>query len=691
MSLARPRSVLLSLASLLAPLAGQDPPPPPGGFGVVPSPDHDVTWSDGFRTKMDLYGPNAAPPATGWPAVMVIHGGGGHRKLPEVVSACMGLASAGYLTFAYDVRGDGDTPVWNPGFPHPITNERKLIDAAESFGLARGFAPAGVFDLARLGATGFSQGGSHATEAAAWSGRALPADPSGAVPYVTHYPVVLAVCPENNNLDAVQKSMPGGVLANDEFIDDMPPTDPLLLRLNAGDYAGAFAGLSGSFGAGTLPLMRTSIVPMFAMYAWQDFKHQLNPGVDAMPTLLPGVPRRLLLTTGGHTTPKNRVERALLDELQRRWFDRFLKGRRNGVELETYCEVAVQADEPAHTDLGSHWAHRQSAVWPPAVPRTAWYLRAGGVLSPSAATAPELGPLFQHRVRPGYDLLAYVQARASKNPSRLVGNMSLVEHVFETAPLPVEAEVFGRVHVELVVDDTTGTTQISVELQHVDPNGTVQHVTIGAGGVRGAGAGRHTLAFDLGDIAHRIPAGHRLRATVRNMALHRPPSYQRIRFAPYFTDTDTTIAIEPGAASRLEIPLRAVGPTLVPRIGAASVASGIAHAMTLDGGSARAGRPYFAFLSASGEAPGLSLPGFPHLPLNLDAWTSLGIALQNSAAFPSFAGLLDAQGRAAPAVNVPAGPANALLGLRLTFAGLVLDAGLAVESAFGPVQLAIGP
>lgn len=272
------------------------------------------------------------PPPTGWPCVMVEHGGGGHRKIPEVVKACTDLANYGYVCFAYDVRGDGGTPAWNPGFPHPITEERTLIDSAEAYGIAASLAPAGAVDMSRLAATGFSQGGSHAASAAAWSGRVLPADPSGATPFVTHSPTLLAVASENHDFDRLGKNMPGGVLANDELIDDRDPTDPLLLMLNSGDFAGAQTWVAASFGAQTLPLLQTSRVPLFVMLAYQDFKHQPNTCVDAMPTL--SVPNRLFLTTGGHTTPKNVVERQKLADMRRRWFDHFCKGVSNGVLVE---------------------------------------------------------------------------------------------------------------------------------------------------------------------------------------------------------------------------------------------------------------------------------------------------------------------------------------------------------------------
>jgi hypothetical protein len=76
MRLATPVSFLL----LTAAVATQDPPAPPGGFPLIEDLDRLTTWSDGYRTRTDVRYPAAAPPATGWPAVLLLHGNGGSRK-----------------------------------------------------------------------------------------------------------------------------------------------------------------------------------------------------------------------------------------------------------------------------------------------------------------------------------------------------------------------------------------------------------------------------------------------------------------------------------------------------------------------------------------------------------------------------------------------------------------------------------
>ncbi|MCB9883643.1 MAG: hypothetical protein H6834_17780 [Planctomycetes bacterium] len=679
----RPCLPLLLLLTAASHGRAQDPPTPPGGFAVREILDVDVTWSDGYRTRMDFYTPDAAAPGTGWPGVLAVHGGGGDRKIPDIRQIGRYLAAAGYTVYAYDVREDGETPILNAGWPTPRTPERTLLDSAESHGLAAALL-AGSIDLARLAVTGVSQGGAHSIEAAAWSGQLLPL-----AGFVTHYPTILAAAPEISSLDRIATSMPGGTLANDELIDDLDATDPLLLTLNAGDYATAYAQIQSTFQGGVLPQLRTSSVPLLVMEAWQDFKHQLNASVDALATL--SQPSRLHLSAGGHSTPKNAQERLVQQDLRRAWFDHYLKGIANGVTQARYAQLGVEPDEPRYTALQSIWERRQDTQWPPATPSRTFHLRGNGSLTAAVPPSVEVGPTFAHRVDPAYDLLTHVAIRASVNPARLFARIPRIDHAFETPPLPNTMEVYGRTRVQLEVSDTTGVFQLSVALVHVDPQGVEHFITFGTGGVRSGSPGAHTLAFDLVDIAHVVPAGHRLRIHVLNLADHDPPSHRRIRFAPYFTDTDTVLRLEPGAASRIEIPLRAYALNQLPRLVEQPASAGILHRMEVRGGPERAGLPYFVLLGASGEAPGTPLPGGGRVPLMRDAWTDLGLLLLNTPLLPATIGVLDAQGNARPGFAIPAGPiADLLVGMRFSFATLVVD-GAALEVVDGSTDLVIVP
>ena len=683
MHLSTLRCAVLAAVAFASNLVGQDPPPPLGGFNVVEVLDQNVVWSDTYRTRMDLYRPDVAPPATGWPGVLAVHGGAENRKTALIRTLSRYLAARGYVVYAYDVSGDGDTIALNPGWPTPRGEDRVLLDSAESHGIARGLLP-GYIDPARIGVTGNSQGGKHSLDAAAWSGRALPL-----AGFVTHYPLVAAVAPEIASLDSLSTSLPGGVLIGDELMNGRPATDPLVQMLNVEDYAGIVTWAQASLTAQQLTLLGTSSVPMAVMLAWHDLKHMPSASTTALATL--PMRKRLFLTTGGHSTPFNQVERALQQDVRARWFDHFLKNVNNGVLLEAYAEVAVTPENSAYLNTASDWEHRRFAQWPPTLVREALFLRGTRALSGSAPPAIEVGPLLQHRTQPGFTPASYVALGGGRAPAAVFARIPRLESAFESQPLSAASEIVGRSTVELYVNDSSGTFQLSVELSHVDPAGIPTFITMGTGGMRGVGAGQHLLRFDLGDIAHVVPAGHRLRLAISNLATHRPPGQQRIHFVPYFTATDTTVLMQPGATSRVLLPLRPYTTNMQPRLAQASASLGVDHRMLLNGGAARAGYVYVTAMGTSGEAPGLPLPGLgTPVPVNVDAWTNIGFALLGTPIVPAFIGVLDPAGQATPGLHVPPLNAGPLLGLRVTFAGVVVDLGGALESTFGPCTLVVG-
>ena len=102
--------LLASLTALLALSApAQDPPRPPGGFPIQLDADRAISYSDGYRTLLDVRYPTTAPPPTGWPCVMVVHGGSGSRHTGWVMRIADMLARSGYVTLAYDTGNNGAT------------------------------------------------------------------------------------------------------------------------------------------------------------------------------------------------------------------------------------------------------------------------------------------------------------------------------------------------------------------------------------------------------------------------------------------------------------------------------------------------------------------------------------------------------------------------------------------------------
>ena len=657
----------LCVSSALA----SDPPPPPGGFAVQTLLAQPITFSDGHQSRMDLYYPDTTFPASGWPGVMVNHGSGGNRSIPDIVRAANYLAAAGYVVYSMDLRGNSAGNVL----------ERELLDQAEGHGLAQALLP-GAIDSTRLAVTGFSGGGVKSFMAAAWSGKTLPL-----AGFVTTYPEVKAVAPEIASLARQEVSAPGGVLASDHVAK---PTDPAVLTaLAIEDYALFTSLLHQPFFDDMQAELMNSTVPILGMWAAQDTKIVNNPSLDLFNTL--PMTKRLHLSTGGHSTVKTTHEREVQQEMRRRWFDRFVKGIQNGADLEPFAEIGVQpTSNAAHADLNSVWEHRNTNQWPPAISKTSLFLRAGGSLDTAPPFAVETGPIVNHRVTPFYDLLDYNLNGGGLDPVAQFPFIPMAQIAFDSPPLNEAAELLGRSRVRVFARDNTGVFQLSAMLTHVDPLGEETWISMGTAGVRDGVMGDYEITIDLDDVAHVIPEGHIVRLRLMNLADHNPPgSGRRIRIVPYFTDTDTQIRMEPGAVSELRLPLRKYESNMRPRLAEVDSTS-LSHQFDLSGGLERAGMGYFMLASASGEAPGLSVSGYPTIPVNADEWTLGSLQSFNTVLFPMSAGVLDANGDATPGFSIPMPVSTAFAGYRFTFSTLVFD-GVALDSVTPATTLLINP
>src|SRR5215207_669223 len=77
--------------------------------------DQPIQMGDGVKLATTYYVPDGAPPAGGWPAVMLLHGLGGSRNggTPFGMSlnslAETELAPQGYAALTFDARGHGQS------------------------------------------------------------------------------------------------------------------------------------------------------------------------------------------------------------------------------------------------------------------------------------------------------------------------------------------------------------------------------------------------------------------------------------------------------------------------------------------------------------------------------------------------------------------------------------------------------
>lgn len=677
--------LLAPFASFGSPhLAAQDPPTPPGGFAVTQLLNQVVTYSDGYRTTADLRWPARPAPAGGWPGVLVVHGKGGQRGNQIIASTATRLAQQGYLTLAYDVRGQGSTPTLNPGAPANFSVNVLVRDMADLHHITSTVLSV-PFDAARFGVTGLSQGGRHSWWAAAYSGRPLPA--AGFTP---NFPTVSAVVPWITAGDPAEISVPQGKAFNTKFALRILLTNPTASSLLFNEQFALARTLVAS--GNPTSLARATTVPSMAIQAWHDEHNPVIEPIDFINSLPATTPKRLYLGTFAHGTPQNTTEIDSFTDLTRRWFDRFLKRIPNRVPNEPFADVAMMPDDPAdYDDPSSHWAHRLETAWPPAHPTETLYPTAAGTLSTAAPTTAQPLGVVEHRVQSGYGMRAFL-IRDFGNPTRVARNIVFDELRFDGAPLQRAKEIAGRVHIDVDAVPTGPDFQLHAALFDVPPSGAPVFVTAGTALERGVTpSGRVRLSFDLNDIAYRFAKGHRIRIQFENVAWHRPGSQSAMILVPYFTDVDVALGTRPTAAARVVLPVPADPRIdLTPAIQSLGVAAGGRAPLDLDGGLDRAGHGYIVAAGVSGIAPGRNLP--PRVWLNLDRVSFTSLMLAGQSIFQNTSGFLDANGQASAALALGPGeiPAAAA-GLRVHWAAASYDGASGITGVSAPVIVDLVP
>lgn len=689
----------LALAlSLVANLAAQcpDPPTPPAGFPLTVVSDQLVTYTDLYRTRADLRYPSVAPGPCGWPLLIAVHGFPGSKAGPVGTQAAS-LAQLGYCVVTYDVRGQGSAIALNPGRGTTLMALSEWIDLFEMIEWVAAARP-GLVDLARVGVLGISQGGAHAWAAAAWSGRTPPPNARRSAPF----PVVRVAAPTvmvPSHSDAATQD--GHAIINAWANLAFAPPGPMAVLdsalqatmrtfLHADDPAGMHAWMRNDPGRDFQHLLASSTTAVFATMAWHDEAMAPNAALRALAAMPATTPKRAFLTTGLHGTPTNGYESARADRLREAWLARFLKGSAEPVELgPPVLSALLPANRDDYLASTSLWRHRSDADFALSSTPTTFYLRQGALLSTSEPSANEPPESVQHNVPTGYDLNAWRADGAGQNLALALSRIPLSSHAYLTAPFAVDTELAGIPRLELEVTPNHTRFQLNARLEIVPPTGTPQVIAQGGLGVRQAGNPTPTtIAIELSATACVVPAGARLRLSVRNHSLVIPSAAETFRYLPFFASSRVDLEHKPGATSRLLLPLRGA-----PKLDLATAATEIALptplpiALQLRSSPSRAGAPYVLLSSLLGQGPALALPSGDLLHLQLDAFSLELLGLAGSALLPGFAGVLDASGRASASLHLDllAPLPLELSGQHLHLAPLALENG--VLRAGAPLEL----
>jgi len=297
----------------------------PGTASAFGKQDRMITMSDGVRIAATYYVPDGAPPAGGWPAVMLFHGLGGSRTAATPLGMSLNtmaetqLVPQGYAALTFDARGHGQSE----GLVS-IDGPREIQDVRELFG--RLAAEPGV-NGQRIGAFGYSYGGG-----AIWRATAEGVPFAAIEPAITWTDLYSALLPQNLARSGVLLGFWQSIQAR-----AAPGLDAIVNDAIAGRNLAAIHQFADQRSVGGL--LGSIRTPTFLMQGRRDFAFDLDHALTAYARLK--APKRLYLADFGHPPAANPPgEAAHVFPEARAWFDRYLKGLPNGIDRQPPIEVA---------------------------------------------------------------------------------------------------------------------------------------------------------------------------------------------------------------------------------------------------------------------------------------------------------------------------------------------------------------
>lgn len=259
-------------------------------------------------------------------------------------------------------------------------------------------------------------------------------------------------------------------------------------------------------------------IPVYAIGGWADAYS------NAVPRLVQslGSPCKGLVGPWAHTFPHLGVPAPRIGFLQEavRWWDRWLKDERNGIDEEPVLRVWMQESvkpAPQYVEMPGRWV--AEAAWPSSsIASEPWYLNAGGL----ERSAEESGPLLVSSPQTcgirGGEWCAFGSDGEMPRDQRPDDGFSLT---FDTRPLRERIEILGAPVLRLLLHSDQDCANLVVRLCDVAPDGSSLRVTYGVLNLTHRDSHAEPGAVPVGepfeveirlnDIAHAFPAGHRLR------------------------------------------------------------------------------------------------------------------------------------------------------------------------------------
>lgn len=538
-----------------------------------------VTAPDEFGRPVsidtDVYLPASQPPRRGYPLIEVFHGGGSDKNNPYDSGHAAFFAEHGYAVILYSQRGNG-----NSGGQETVAGPKEMHDLFDVTAWALGIGGRGQpahpdfhLNRARIGLTGYSQGGLNTNLAQVWSGDRT----------VNPYGIRFAALEPGNTPDVTFNALvPQGVVKLSFGVGlvetyavgtrmEVAPEVYKWIATAAADqpqlYAGSVCDARGhDTAASTMKedlaarspgcFIKRMTPPSLWSQAFDDSLFPPDMAISMWRQMPDHAADRLYLSMGGHAAPAAppEVEQDRLNE-QLHFFNHFLRGASLRVPRIVYWtrdpSVSVAANSYRYPDKA--WYRQTATTWPPhGVAAVRYELGADGRAVRTGALAGML-PLQPLTEDERNDSVASAAMSAtplgtSPLPSALPAT-SLPGFVaaFATDPFSSDHELTGAPTAHLDWTPTSPDTQLVLEVFDQAPDGTLTLLSRGVTGLRGVTPGQaEMVTVSAQTFSALIHAGHRIVAWVMDGDL--------AFYKPYPGSSGGVL--QAGGASTLTLPLR---------------------------------------------------------------------------------------------------------------------------------------
>lgn len=494
---------------------------------------YDVFVPVGAGDSLDAtyFVPNAAPPPSGYPVMLFVHGFGGSKS--STIPSAEGYAKSSFLTVCYTVRGH-----INSSGNSTIMSTRERLDLAEVVNFVRSLPNV---DTNSIGIIGGSQGGLHGLWAIVDN---LP------VKAVSADVIVPRWASDMLANGAVRRTV--AVLLKTSSVRYHPVRDTLWNLLTRDSFDSLYSIFMTPRDIDTVTL-QSSQKPFMAFIKYQDYYFEASDGIKNMISY-PGL-KKMYLGTGGHFADDNYDQWQYQFSWITRWFKHFLRNINTGFFDEpkyTYAYSTLPMDTLGYFK----WKHHEINELPQHIVPHRFYLHRGGSLKYSIPTSTnEIAELIND-----YRDSTYKFERAwTEGFTGLWFDSAFTKRtlVFETTPLNTNAIMFGSPRINFFLKSSADKFPINVQIYEVDSLNNKYFINR----INYVSRGNHINQIFPVDVrgffhAHEFQANNRIRIEITNIDKTNRKLLGNLPFVlPVFKYSRNEIFVNENYPSYIELPL----------------------------------------------------------------------------------------------------------------------------------------